>query len=185
MESNFIEERIVIRERIIKNNLKLSRGGATHDLQPPSTSRQVIKTPSEKVIFFEELVNEGLKQDLVDISKQVDVVCETIADYLKIKQALKILKQDPRSIRVQTNLGCNFYAQCDIDDSSKVYLCVGNDYYLYMTLDEAFKMLDFKEKQWMKILDGLQMKACKFKAYIKIALNAMSHLYETDQLKPN
>lgn len=176
MESNFIKERIVVREELIKRNLQAPK--EAFQGPKPSTSVDITVTPSDRVIAFEEVINERLKQDLVVISQQVDKICLTIADYLKIKAALKVFKTRSRDVRVQTNIGCNFYAQCHIDDASKVYLCVGNDYYLHMELNEAIQMIDFKEKQLTKELDELQEKASKIKAYIKIALEAMGRLID-------
>lgn len=179
MESNFIKERVVVREQLIRKNLQAKKEKSRE--QKPSTSKDVIETPSEKVIAFEELVNNRLRQDLADLSRQVDTICQTIADYLKVKSTLKIFKKNPREVRVQTNLGCNFYAQCHIEDASQIYLCIGQDYFLNMGLDEALRMIDFKEKQWTKQLDILQERASKIKAYIKLALEAMGRLYEVDQ----
>lgn len=184
MESNFIKERVVIREKIIKKNLEGDKRIRKNENKPSTSSPVSIpETPSDRVIVFEEVVNEKLKQDLVDISKQVDTICETIAEYLKIKSALKIFRSNSKDIRVQTNLGCNFYAQCHIEDASKIHLNIGKDYYLEMDIDEAIKMCDFKEKQWMKQLDILQERAAKVKAFIKIALEAMGRLYDADKEK--
>lgn len=177
MESNFIKERVVVREDLIKKNLGSQKD---KNKSPPSTS---YVNPSERVVILEELVNDGLKQDLVDVSKQVDVVCQTLADYIKIRSALKVFKTNPRDVRMLTNIGCNFYAQCHVNDASRVYICVGKDYFIHMELDEAIKMIDFKEKQWLKQLDKLQEKACSIKAYIKIALEAMGKIYEVDRHK--
>lgn len=182
MESNFIKERVVVREQIIKKNLDSSKNKQHQKSPAPSTSGGAEK-PSDRVIVFEELVNEGLKQELVELSKQVDSRCQTIADYLKIKSTIKILKKNSRNIRLQTNLGCNFYAQCHVDDASKIYLCIGKDYFLHMDLDEALDMIDLKEKQLMKELDILQEKASKIKAYIKIALETIGRLYDLDRDK--
>lgn len=187
MESNFIKERVIVREEIIKKNLdkeKVDKKKAGADQQSTaSTSRYSTETPSDKVVVFEELVNENLRQDLIDVSRQVDIICQTIADYLKVKSALKIFKTNSRDVRVQTNIGCNFYAECQVEDASKVYICVGSDYYLLMDLDEALKMIEFKEKQWTQQLDLLQEKASKIKAHIKIALEALGRLYEMDRDK--
>lgn len=179
MESNFIKERIVVREEIIKKNLEAERKSSGKS--KASSSHDILATPPARVVAFEELVNERLRQDLVDLSKQVDRTCETIANYLKVKAAVKVLKGNTRDVRVQTNLGCNFYAQCHVDDASKIFLCVGKDYFLHVELDEALKMIDFKEKQWTKELDVLQEKASKIKAYIKIALEATGRLYDVDR----
>ena len=173
MESNFIKERVVVRESLIKKNLK----------SDPAKNRNAgksIESPSQRVVALEELVNEGLKQDLVEISKQVDSVCGTIADYIKVRSALKVFKSNPRDLRILTNIGCNFYAQCHIEDATKVYLCIGKDYFLQLELEEAIEMINFKEKQLMKMLDGLQEKASSIKAYIKIALEAIGKVYEAD-----
>lgn len=178
MESNFIKERVVVREQIIKKNLESSKKD-----KKSLTSANCLENPPERVVVIEELVNERLKQDLVEISRQVDSICETIADYIKVRSALKVFKSNPHDIRILTNIGCNFYAQCHIADASKIYLCIGQDYFLLMELDEAIKMIDFIEKQWMKRLDVLQEKASAIKAYIKIALEAMGRLYETDRDK--
>lgn len=177
MESNFIKERVVVREQIIKKNLQ---DAAKDKSTPQNTS---LENPPDRVIVLEELVNEGLRKDLMEISKQVDRVCDIIADYNKVKSALKVLKSNPTDVRVLTNIGCNFYAQCNIEDASKIYLCIGKDYFLHMELDEALKMIDFKEKQWLKELDKLQVKASGIKAYIKIALEAVGRVYEVDRDK--
>lgn len=178
MESNFIKERVVVRQQIIKKNLKESGDGSKST--PANTSHE---NPPDRVVALEEVVNEKLKQDLVEVSKQVDRVCETIADYHKVKSALKVFKSNPTDVRVLTNIGCNFYAQCHIEDASQIYLCIGKDYFLKMDLDGALKMIDFKEKQWMRILDELQKKASAIKAYIKIALEAMGKVYDVDRDK--
>lgn len=177
MESNFIRERTVVRQQIIKKNLKSNPNLKT------ATNETSHENPPDKVVALEELINEGLKQDLVEVSKQVDRVCETIADYHKVKSALQVFKINPYDVRLLTNIGCNFYAQCDVKDATKIYLCVGKDYFLLMELDEALKMIEFKEKQWMKKLDQLQEKASSIKAYIKIALEAMCKVYEVDRDK--
>lgn len=170
MESNFIKERTVVRAGIIRKNLKEDTKSKLSD--------QPIENPSESVIAFEEVVNDRLKLELFQVSQQVSIVCENIADYLKIKSAIKIFKSSPRDIRLQTNLGCNFYAQCHIEDARKIYLCVGKDYYLQMELDEALTMIDFLETRWTQRLDQLQAKASRIKAYIKVALEALGRLYE-------
>lgn len=186
MESNFIKERVVVREQIIKKNLakeKEDRKKANTEQRPSTSASYSTENPPERVVVLEELVNENLKQDLVNVSKQVDAICQTIADYLKVKATLKIFKTNPRDVRVKTNIGCNFYAQCQIEDASKVYVCLGSDYYLLMDLDEAIKMVEFKEKQWTQQLDLLQEKASKIKAHIKIALEALGRVYEIDREK--
>lgn len=170
MESNFIKERTVIRREIIEKNVDVN-------------SQIPIENPTDKVIAFEEVVNEGLKQDLVAVSNEVSIVCQTIADYLKVKSAIKVLKQNSKDVRLQTNIGCNFYAQCHVDDASKIYLCLGKDYFLFMELDEALDMINFLESNLTKRLDKLQEKASKIKAYIKIALETMGRLYEVDREK--
>lgn len=167
-----------MREDIIKKNLEAARKS-----KKQGVSDDLLNTPSDRVVVIEELVNERLRQDLVEVSKQVDYVCETIADYIKVRSALKVFKTNPIDVRVLTNIGCNFYAQCRIDDANRIYLCIGKDYFLEMELDEAIKMIDLKEKQWTKRLDELQEKASSIKAYIKIALEAMGQLYEADKQK--
>jgi prefoldin subunit 5 len=178
MESNFIKERVVVREELIKKNLKSSE--KTKNKPIANTSYE---NPPDRVVALEEFINEGLRQDLVELSKQVDQTCDIIADYIKVRSALKVFKQSPHDIRVLTNIGCNFYAQCNIEDATRIYLCIGKDYFLRMELDEALKMIDFKEKQLMGRLDTLQEKASAIKAYIKIALEAMGKVYEVDRDK--
>lgn len=176
MESNFIKERTVIRKEIIKKNFGDKKGA--------STSKNIsLDNPPDQVVAFEEVINERLKHDLFALSKEASSICQTIADYLKVKSSIGILKQNPRNLRLQTNIGCNFYAQCHVDDASKIYISVGKDYFLLMELDEALEMINFLESRWSKRLEEIQEKASKIKAYIKIALEAMGKLYEVDRHK--
>jgi len=179
MESNFIKERVNVRHDLIKKNLKSEKKSDKKNSSPNAS----YVDPPKRVTLLEELINEGLKQDLVEISKRVDTICQTVADYVKVRSALKVYKTNSHDVRVLTNIGCNFYAQCHIADASKVYLRVGKDYFLHMELDEAINMIDFLEKEWLKQLDVLQEKASSIKAYIKIALEAMGKVYEMDRDK--
>lgn len=173
MESNFIKERVVIREEIIRKNIQAAK--------KESTSKDLTLDYSlhdDKVLVLEELVNEKLKRSLFDITQQEDRISSVVADYLKIRSALKIFKSKPKRLKVQTNIGCDFYAQCIIEDASKVYICLGKDYYLHMGLDEAIKMIDFKEQQLKKQLDLLQEKASRIKAYIKLSLECIGRFQD-------
>lgn len=174
MESNFIKERIVIREKIIKKNLADSKRVSSFDAVNTAT-------PGKAVVALEEFINDKLKKDLADVVAKEEKLSEVISDYLKIKSALKVFKLSAkRGVKIQTNLGCEFYAQCQIEDASKVYICVGKDIYLHMELDEAIKMIDFKENQLRKQMDELQLSASKIKAYIKLVLESLGRLYELD-----
>lgn len=171
MESNFVRERVNVKQNIIKKNVA-SSSKADKLGEPGISTRQI----DEKILKYEEFINDKLKGELVEVNKKMDKICTVIAEYLQIRATIRAIKSRPRNLRFQTDLGCNFYAQCNVPDASKIYLDVGQGHFLHMDLAEAETMIDFKEKQLHKKLTEYQEKAANIKAYIKLVLEALGEI---------
>lgn len=61
-------------------------------------------------------------------------------------------------------------------NTDRIYLCVGLDCFLEMTLDEALRFINRKTEILKKSMEFLLENSAKIKAHIKIVLNLIDQL---------
>ena len=151
---------------------------------------------NEKVLKYEEFLNEKLRTDLREVHAQRDQIYKQISQYMQLKRLIETIKGQQAEqngstgtkkktkvqcdVKMKMDLGCNFYVQAAVPDCSRLYVLVGYGYYLEMTLDEA---LTFVEKK----MDVLKMKSqmfskdsAKIKAHIKLVMEGLRELQNLD-----
>lgn len=149
-----------------------------------------------KVEKYEQFVNDKLKTDLKRVLDEQDVIYSEIAEYLKIKETLEKLsltqKTDEqnkkiklRPITTKVDLGCNFYANAQITDPSKIFIAIGYGFFLEMTHPEALKFIEKKTKVLNNSADELRVKACEIKANIKFVLEGLKEIQSLNYFTPS
>ncbi|EOD33618.1 hypothetical protein EMIHUDRAFT_48894, partial [Emiliania huxleyi CCMP1516] len=74
----------------------------------------------------EHLVNEQLKSDLQQVLERRDALYERIAHCLELRNNMTMLLDEQlHSLKTKVNLGCDFYVDASIPDTSWVYVSVG------------------------------------------------------------
>ncbi|MBN3323588.1 UXT protein, partial [Atractosteus spatula] len=127
----------------------------------------------EKVSAYETFINEVLKRDLQTVLEQRDEIYEKIAQYLQLKNVIESLQESgSKELKTDVDLGCNFYVQAHVEDSSKIFVAVGFGFFVEFTLPEALKFIERKTSQLTEHSDKLTKDSAKIKANIRMVLES-------------
>lgn len=135
-----------------------------------------------KVEKYEEFVGNVLQPDLQAVLGDRDKLYEAIAAHSQLKQTIKCMQQLPTTdgLRTQVDLGCNFYVQAHVPDTSFIYVNVGLGFHLQFTHEEALKFIDKKLDILNKEVKESTEKSAKIKGDIKFVLEAIRELQDLD-----
>ncbi|KAL5014893.1 hypothetical protein ScPMuIL_009163 [Solemya velum] len=142
---------------------------------------------TEKVHRYETFLNEKLRTDLRKVHEKRDVIYSELAEFLQLKTAIENIKEtnSTNDLKTRVDLGCNFYIQANIPDSSKIFVAVGLDIYLEMTLDEASTFIEKKISKMNEHVSMLSKDLAKIKAHIKLVIEGLREIQsissETEQ----
>ncbi|XP_066916210.1 protein UXT homolog [Clytia hemisphaerica] len=144
---------------------------------------------NEKVLKYEEFLNEKLRTDLRIVHEQRDKLYKEINEYMQVKRLIETLKgqkehnntddkksPDKCTAKMKMDLGCNFYCQTLIPDCSRIYLLVGYGYFVEMTLEEADNFIDKKLKILKDKSQLCSKDSAKIKAHIKLVMGGLREL---------
>ncbi|KAF3861052.1 hypothetical protein F7725_001307 [Dissostichus mawsoni] len=128
-----------------------------------------------KVLQYENFIHEVLKKDLQKVLEQRDTVYEKISQYLQLKNTIQSL-QVCQKLKTDVDLGCNFFVQAEVEDSSKIFVAVGFGFFLEMTHDEALRFIEKKTSQLTAFTEQLTKDSAKIKAHIRMVLEGLREL---------
>ncbi|XP_060788404.1 protein UXT isoform X1 [Neoarius graeffei] len=132
---------------------------------------------NEKVLQYESFINDVLKRDLQKVLEQRDGVYEKIAQYLQLKNTIKSIQETgSKELKTDVDLGCNFYVQAHVPDTSKIFVAVGYGFFLELTLSEALTFIEKKTRQLTEYSEVLSKDAAKIKAHIRMVLEGLREL---------
>uniref|UniRef100_UPI0037E9197B protein UXT n=1 Tax=Semicossyphus pulcher TaxID=241346 RepID=UPI0037E9197B len=130
-----------------------------------------------KVLQYENFINEVLKRDLQKVLEQRDSVYEKISQYLQLKNTIQTLQESgSQQLKTEVDLGCNFYVQAEVEDSSRIFVAVGYGFFVEMTHDEALRFIDKKTSQLTTFTEQLTKDSAKIKANIRMVLEGLREL---------
>ncbi|XP_041128593.1 protein UXT-like [Polyodon spathula] len=109
---------------------------------------------------------------------QRDEVSEKIAQYLQLKNVIQSLQESEcKEITADVDLGCNFYVQTKVEDSSRIFVSIGYGFFVEFTLPEALRFIDKKTKQEeTKQTETLTKDSSKIKGNIRMVLEGLREL---------
>ncbi|XP_019716196.1 protein UXT [Hippocampus comes] len=140
-------------------------------------------TVDSKVLQYERFIDEVLKKDLQRVTEQRDAVYEQISHYLQLKNTLQALQEtDSHRLKTDVDLGCNFYVQAEVEDSSKIFVLVGFGFFVEMDHAEALHFIDKKTSQLTAFTDQLTKDCAKIKANIRLVLQGLRELQGLTEL---
>ncbi|XP_074644728.1 protein UXT-like [Tubulanus polymorphus] len=136
----------------------------------------------QKVYDYEDFLNNVLQVDLKKVLETRDALYEKISTYLELKNTIEMIKEaDTSSIKTKVDLGCNFYVQANVPDTSRIFVAVGFGFFVEFTLDEALKFIEKKTKHLNEEAEKMSKDSSKIKAHIKLVLEG---LRELQHIKP-
>lgn len=131
----------------------------------------------QKVLQYETFINDVLRRDLQKVMEQRDSVYEKISQYLQLKNTLQSLQGvETKHLKTEVDLGCNFYVQAEVEDSSRIFVAVGYGFFVEMTHDEALRFIDKKTSQLTAFTEQLTKDSAKIKANIRLVLEGLREL---------
>lgn len=134
---------------------------------------------SEKVLKYEQFLNDVLKERLRTIHSTADRILSDLSEYIQLKSTIEtIMELDclQEKFKTQVDIGCNFYMTGQVTDPSKMYINVGLNYYVEFTLAEAVKVVEKRINLLNEQLKKLQEHSADTKAHIKLVLNGIQEL---------
>ncbi|XP_017259955.1 protein UXT isoform X2 [Kryptolebias marmoratus] len=130
-----------------------------------------------KVLQYETFISEVLKRDLQKVLEQRDQVYEKISQYLQLKNTIQSLQEaESQQLKANIDLGCNFFVQAKVEDSSRIFVAVGFGFFVEMTQDEALRFIDKKTSQLTAFTEQLTKDSAKIKANIRMVLEGLREL---------
>lgn len=133
---------------------------------------------SQKVLQYEEFVNERLRHDLEKVLSQREEVCGEIAEYNQLKMTLELItaQEGAKPLKTMVDLGCNFYAHAKVEDPSMIFVAIGLGFHLEMRLDEAIEFIDGKVTRLAERSSKLSDQAALINGRIKLVMETLREL---------
>ncbi|XP_026314900.1 protein UXT homolog [Hyposmocoma kahamanoa] len=128
---------------------------------------------NDYVIRYETFINDVLKEDLRQVDLRLQEVNGEITDLIQQKHSLKVIMDKsihPNGFKTQVNLGCNFFMEAAVSDTSKLLMNIGLNHYLEFNIEEANRYLDVRIKAFEKKAEELKNQSAETKAHIKLML---------------
>jgi len=131
-----------------------------------------------KVAKFEHFINDVLKESLKDIFTALETVNEELLDMERLHDTIGKMSAQAddlpagKPLKARVNVGCDFYMQANVD--VRTYLvCVGLNYYVEYTKDEALAYIQHRIKKLKNHVDELRDKGARVRAQITLALHCL------------
>ncbi|KAJ3194049.1 hypothetical protein HK101_003607 [Irineochytrium annulatum] len=124
-----------------------------------------------------DFIAERLQPDLHRELEARDVIWAEIAEWLKLRSQIEAMQaHPPGEIKLLTDVGCDFYMQAKITKRDRIYVKVGANCQLEMTLEEALAFIAKKEKLMEQRAEKATKRVLKIKAHIKFVLAAVNEI---------
>ncbi|KAM9752911.1 protein UXT isoform 2-T2 [Menidia menidia] len=139
----------------------------------------------QKVLQYEAFISEVLQRDLQKVLEQRDKVFEKISEYLQLKNTVQSLQEAGSGsgrLKADVDLGCNFYVQAEVEDSSRLFVAVGFGFFVEMTQAEALSFIQRKSSQLTEFSEQLTKDSAKIKAHIRMVLEGLRELQGLTEL---
>nr|XP_060618771.1 protein UXT [Anolis sagrei ordinatus] len=131
----------------------------------------------EKVLQYEAFVSDILQRDLQKVLEQRDEVYEKIAQYLQLKNMIERLQEtDDQELKTQVDLGCHFYVNAEVPNTSTIFVALGYGFFVELTLPEALAFIEKKNKLLTELSEALTKDSVKIKANIRMVLEGLREL---------
>ncbi|XP_061470424.1 protein UXT [Rhineura floridana] len=131
----------------------------------------------EKVLQYEAFIGDVLQRDLQKVLEQREEVYEKIAQYLQLKNVIERFQETgSQELTTQVDLGCNFYVNAEVPDTSTIFVALGYGFFVELTLPEALAFIEKKNKLLTELSEALTKDSAKIKANIRMVLEGLREL---------
>ncbi|KOB67980.1 Protein UXT-like protein, partial [Operophtera brumata] len=134
----------------------------------------------ETILKYEHFINDVLKEDLRVLEQRLQHINAEVSDLIQQRHALKVVTDKavhPDGFKAQVNIGCNFFLEASVPDTSNLLINIGLNHFLEFSAEEGSKYLDVRIKAYETKAEELNNKAAETKAHIKLMLFNLGELY--------
>ena len=134
---------------------------------------------SEKILRYERFINDVLKEDLKKVHTRYEQMNSEIAEYIQLKnfiQSISDVGPPSGGLKTKMDIGCSFYIQANISDTSTILVAVGLGHYVELTMEEALRFVDKRVNLLTLQVEKLKKDSAKTKAMIKLVLGGLQKL---------
>ncbi|KYN98719.1 putative prefoldin [Plasmodium gaboni] len=130
------------------------------------------------ILKSEGFIDDVLHEKLRERQKKRDEILQDLFDMEILIENLKLFlnMKDKNEVETLTCLGCDSYVYADIINKNKIFIQLGYEFYLEMTLEEAIKFLKKKINLYEEKLSYWNKQISQVKAHIQILMRAISNL---------
>ncbi|XP_047994198.1 protein UXT homolog [Leguminivora glycinivorella] len=135
----------------------------------------------ESIAKYEAFINDVLKEDLKKVDWRLQQINAEITDLIQQKHTLEVVtskEKHPEGFKTQVNIGCNFFMEASVPDTSTMLINVGLNNFLEFPAEEVVKYLDVRIKAFERKAEELKDQSAKTKAHIKLMLFGIGELQE-------
>ncbi|KAI2803480.1 hypothetical protein BLOT_007611 [Blomia tropicalis] len=131
----------------------------------------------DQITKYEHFIDVVLKGDLKRVSKEYEIICERVVEYMNIKTTIKTLIENKiNEFKTMSDIGSNCYVKCVVPNSDMIYLDVGLNHFVQLKLEEALIFIEKRVELYNQTLETLVESSSKIKAHIKLILNLVDQL---------
>ena len=133
-----------------------------------------------KIRKFEDKITFEMRPQMDFVIKRRDAVYEDLAEYLKLKHTLEMLKKEKmKKFTTRIDIGCNIFVQAEVEEdlkTQKVMVALSKDFFVELTWDEALNFIAKKEEALNKRTEHLSKKLNEIRAHIVFIQEAIREL---------
>uniref|UniRef100_A0A8C5MLL5 Ubiquitously expressed prefoldin like chaperone n=1 Tax=Leptobrachium leishanense TaxID=445787 RepID=A0A8C5MLL5_9ANUR len=111
--------------------------------EPPAPAQPDVRTSSPRAAPRQNL---RPPRSPTKVLENRDAVFEKISQYLQLKNVIERLQAPSETLETQVDLGCNFYVNAEVPDSSRIFVALGFGFFAELTLQEALKFIEKKNR---------------------------------------
>lgn len=141
----------------------------------------------DKVLEYEKFINEVLRKDLEKVLETRDLIFSQVAEYLQLRTTIEKIQEtgyEHEELKTKVDLGCNFYAQANVPDPSRIFVQVGFGFFVELTLSEALAFIEKKTKHLTQYSEKLTHDSAKIKAHIKLVYEGLREIQHLNKELP-
>ncbi|VFV45611.1 protein uxt-like isoform 1 [Lynx pardinus] len=155
----------------------MNGGGAEREGDTESETGSRLRAISPEPDAGLELTDREIVTWLKKVLDHRDKVYEQLAKYLQLRNVIERLQEaKPSELYMQVDLGCNFFVDTVVPDTSRIYVALGYGFFLELTLAEALKFIDRKSNLLTELSDSLTKDSMNIKAHIHMLLEGLREL---------
>ncbi|KAK4263503.1 hypothetical protein QN277_028902 [Acacia crassicarpa] len=139
----------------------------------------------EKILKFEEFVDQRLKPDLVRAIAERDKVFEQQKIFSDLRRNIENLeKSSVTSLKTLVNIGSEVYLQAEVPDTQHIFVDIGLGFHVEFTWSEALNYITQREERLKRQLEEYTQLIASIKAQIKLVYEGIRELLQLPAEKP-